>query len=113
VLDLLIANGHLHEQINLSNREVNYREPILLLKNDRRGNSRRLRLDRHPGRGLAAGDLITMVCRRCCDESERSPVLLRNSAVSRHSWVGVNLRVREAIEMQSERVLRFEHPTEP
>jgi hypothetical protein len=94
-LDLLIANGHLHEQINLSNREVNYREPILLLDNDGAGRFRRAEIPGNPilGRGLASGDFdndgfpdaIVM------NLNDR-PVLLHNSAASGHSWVGIKLQ---------------------
>jgi enediyne biosynthesis protein E4 len=94
-LDLLIANGHLHEQINMSNREVNYREPILLLKNDGTGRFRRAEIPGGPilGRGLATGDFDNdgFVDAIVMNLNAR-PVLLHNSAASGHSWVGVKLQ---------------------
>ncbi len=98
-LDLLIANGHIHEQINLSNREVGYREPILLLANDGAGRFRRVDIPSIPaftsgilGRGLATADFdndgyadaIVM-------NLNGQPVLLHNSARNGNSWVGVKL----------------------
>jgi hypothetical protein len=68
-LDLLIVNGHLHEQIESSNRLVKYREPPLLLANqghavfeyvsDLAGQAfQQARL----GRGLATGDFDNDGC---------------------------------------------------
>jgi len=94
-LDLLIANGHLHEQINMSNREVNYREPILFLENDGTGRFHRVEIPGNPilGRGLASGDFDNdgfpdAVVMNLNDR----PVLLHNSAASGHSWVGIKLQ---------------------
>ncbi|HMJ62541.1 MAG TPA: CRTAC1 family protein, partial [Bryobacteraceae bacterium] len=94
-LDLLIANGHLHEQINMSNREVNYREPILLLKNDGTGRFRRVEIPGSPilGRGLAAGDFDNdgFTDAIVMNLNDR-PVLLHNSAASGQSWLGIKLQ---------------------
>jgi hypothetical protein len=99
-LDLLIANGHLHEQINISNREVSYREPILALANDGTGRFRSVETPGRPafesgilGRGLASGDFDNdgFVDAVVMNLNGR-PVLLHNSAVSRHSWIGVKLQ---------------------
>jgi hypothetical protein len=99
-LDLLIANGHLHEQINISNREVSYREPILALTNDGTGRFRSVETPGSPtfeseilGRGLASGDFdndgfVDAVVMNLNDR----PVLLHNSAASAHSWIGVKLQ---------------------
>ncbi len=98
--DLLIANGHLHEQIEKSNKEVHYREPILLLKNDGAAKFERVAVPGNPafetgilGRGLATADFdndgwedaIVM------NLNER-PVLLRNVTRNTNGWLGIALR---------------------
>jgi hypothetical protein len=97
--DLMIANGHIHEQINLSNREVHYREPILLLENNGNGRFQRVNIPNIPaftsgivGRGLATGDFnndgfIDAIVMNL----NHHPVLLQNSAGNGNAWIGVKL----------------------
>ena len=97
-LDLFIVNGHLHEAIARSNRNVAYREPPLLLAND--GQAHYSRVDAGPafqtgyiGRGLASGDFDNDGAVDVAFVSlNNPPVLLRNEAASGRRWLGVRLR---------------------
>ena len=99
-LDALIVNGHLHQQIEKSNRSVQYREPPLLLLNNgkatfsKAGNSAGSVFARsYLGRGLATADFDNdgAVDAAFIDLMAR-PVLLRNSPPAGNHWVGVDLR---------------------
>ena len=99
-LDLIIANGHLQENISESNRSVQYREPPLLLANDGKGVFTNMAKIAGPafakgylGRGLASGDFDNdgAVDVAIIDLKER-PLLLRNTTAAGNRWIGVNLR---------------------
>ncbi len=98
--DLLIANGHLHQQIALANREVSYREPPLLLANNGKGQFHSMGAQAGPafttgilGRGLATGDFDNDgAVDALLVDLNGPPVLLHNTASSRNTWAGVALR---------------------
>jgi enediyne biosynthesis protein E4 len=105
-LDLLIANGHLHETIAESNRSVQYREPPLLLANDGRGVFTNMANKAGPvfaqgylGRGLATGDFDNdgFIDAAFIDLNAR-PVLLHNESAGTNHWLGLRL-----VGMQSNR----------
>jgi hypothetical protein len=97
-LDALIVNGHLHEMIARSNREVSYREPPLLLNNN--GRARFSRVEAGPAfsrqylaRGLATGDYDNDGAVDAAFVSLNDPpVLLHNEAAAGRRWIGVRLR---------------------
>ncbi len=99
-LDMMIANGHLHEGIARSNRTVSYREPPLLLNND--GRARFSRVAGGPaftaaylGRGLATGDYDNDGAVDAAFVSLNDPpVLLHNEAAVGRRWLGVRLQGR-------------------
>jgi hypothetical protein len=99
-LDLMIANGHIHERIAMSNQEIGYREPILLLANDGSGTFRKIEVPGNPafeagilGRGLASGDFDNdgFPDAIIVNLNER-PVLLHNAVAHNNSWVGIKLQ---------------------
>lgn len=97
-LDLLIANGHIQDNVQLTSATATYPEPLLLLANDGRGQfydeaGTAGPAFRQPvvGRGLVAGDydndgrmdaLIVNI--------EGSPLLLHNESPANH-WLGLEL----------------------
>lgn len=103
-LDVLIANGHLHEKINESNRSVQYREPPLLLTNDGQGVFENAARTAGPvfqqgylGRGLAVGDFNNDGYPDAGFVSLLDPpVLLQNAANMGNHWLGVHLRGTES-----------------
>jgi hypothetical protein len=98
--DLLIANGHLHEQIAMANHQVSYREPPLLLFNNGKAQFTSMARQAGPafesgilGRGLATGDFDNDgAVDAVLVNLNGPPVLLHNAAVSRNAWAGVSLR---------------------
>jgi hypothetical protein len=96
--DLLIANGHPDDLINLSMPRVTYREPPLLFQ-QRQGRFHNISAQAGPvfskplaARGLAVGDydndgrLDALI-----GVNGGAPVLLRNNCSSGHHWLGVKL----------------------
>ncbi|MPZ16448.1 MAG: CRTAC1 family protein [Luteitalea sp.] len=97
-LDLLLANGHPDDMIERYSTHVTYKEPLLLFRND----GSRLHdvsasagpafTERYPARGLAVGDydndgrLDVLVL-----NNGAAPLLLRNTSVDDHHWVGLSL----------------------
>ena len=98
-LDLLITNGHLHEQIEISSTIVKYKEPPLLLSNNGKAFFDNVSHLAGPsfetgyvGRGLATGDFNNDGATDAAFVSLNSrPVLLRNDAAHQKPWVGVKL----------------------
>ncbi|HEX8871695.1 MAG TPA: CRTAC1 family protein [Candidatus Acidoferrum sp.] len=99
VLDLIIANGHLNQVIEMARGDVKYKQPPLLLRNDGTGEFENMAAQAgavfHKGynaRGLAVGDFnddgaVDVIF---TDLNQR-PVLLRNNLGSRNTWVGFQL----------------------
>ncbi|MDQ2947686.1 MAG: CRTAC1 family protein [Acidobacteriota bacterium] len=101
---LLIANGHLHQQIALANTQVSYREPPLLLKNNGKGKFENIGVRAGKvfqtgllGRGLATGDFDNDgAIDAVIVDLNGPPVLLRNSGARQNAWIGVALRGRRS-----------------
>jgi hypothetical protein len=98
-VDLILANGHPDDMIEMRSRGVTYREPPVLFHNegngmmkDVSGTSGEVFKKRVCGRGLAAGDLNNdgypdvLV-----GVNGGPPLLLYNGAESRNNWVGLSL----------------------
>jgi enediyne biosynthesis protein E4 len=98
-MDLVIANGHVNELMQIARKDVRYKEPPLLLRNDGRGLFRNMGQTAgsvfrtgYLGRGVAVGDYdndggIDIVI--TCLNSE--PVLLRNNVGYKDPWIGFHL----------------------
>ena len=98
-LDLLIVNGHVNETIELTRKDVTYREPLLLLANNGKGILQNMKdiagptfRTKYAARGMAVGDFdndgdidIAFVC------LNNHPVLLRNNVGQDNPWVGFKL----------------------
>jgi hypothetical protein len=96
--DLILANGHPDDMVELQSLKVKYREPLLMFENVG-GKFRHVsaqsgevfRKD-FPARGLSAGDydndgdLDILVV-----NNGAPPVLLRNDGGNRHNWLGLEL----------------------
>lgn len=99
-LDLMIVNGHVNQMIELTRRDVTYKERPLLLANDGRGTFEDISSEAGPvfqsghlARGLAAGDFdndgdkdVAFV------RLGERPVLLRNRVGQKANWIGLSLR---------------------
>jgi enediyne biosynthesis protein E4 len=98
-LDLAMVNGHINQAIESTRKDVKFKEPPLLLHNDRKGAFQNVSDAAggafHTGytaRGLAVGDFnndgaTDLVFTRLDD----TPVLLRNNARRENAWVGLEL----------------------
>ena len=97
-LDLLLANGHPDDLIEMRNARVKYREPLLMFENVGKtfrnvsAQSGAVFARDLSGRGLAVGDLdndgdLDAVV----SNNGEPPVLLRNEGGSRGNWVGLRL----------------------
>jgi len=96
--DLILANGHPDDMIDLYTRGVTYKEPLLLFHQEN-GRLRNVSASAGPGfaqpypaRGLAVGDLdndgrldVLVV------NNGEAPVLLQNKAGAGNHWLGVRL----------------------
>ena len=98
-LDLMIVNGHINEVVERTRRDVTYREPPLLLRNDGGGIFKNMAQAAGPvfqqkfrARGLAVGDWDNDgrpdVIFTCLNDS---PVLLHNTDAEGGSWIGFEL----------------------
>jgi hypothetical protein len=98
-LDLFVAQGHVMDNIELTDPSLHYREPLLLMKNTRAGRFEDVSRESGPvfdvplsARGAAFGDLdndgsidIVINC------NNGPPVILRNQGNKEHDWLLVNL----------------------
>jgi enediyne biosynthesis protein E4 len=99
-LDLAMVNGHINQAIESTRKDVKFKEPPLLLHNDRQGAFQNVSdaagRTFHTGytaRGLAVGDFnndgaTDLVFTRLDD----TPVLLRNNAGQDNAWLGLELQ---------------------
>ncbi|HVH72217.1 MAG TPA: CRTAC1 family protein, partial [Candidatus Dormibacteraeota bacterium] len=98
-MDLAIINGHLNQVIEMSRGDVNYKQPLLLLRNNGQGVFEDMRENAgqafhrlYTGRGLATGDYdndgATDMIFTCLNAR---PVLLHNNVGARNSWIGFHL----------------------
>jgi enediyne biosynthesis protein E4 len=99
-LDLVIANGHINQAVEMTRGEVKYQEPPLLLHNDGKGvfqniasKAGRVFNSALSGRGLAVGDfdndgapdlVLTTL--------NGPPILLHNNLGHENSWIGFELQ---------------------
>jgi hypothetical protein len=102
-LDLFLANGNPDDLIETMQKDVTYREPLMLFHND--GKSlRNVSAESGPAfeqrlsaRGLAIGDfdndgaIDVLIC-----VNDGAPVLLRNTAARGNHWLGIKLVGRTA-----------------
>jgi hypothetical protein len=97
--DLILANGHPDDMIEMYSQQVKYKEPLLLFQNQN-GKLRNISAaagpvfqKQFPARGLATGDydnngVIDVLIGNC----NQSPVLLKNNAGAENNWIGVHLQ---------------------
>ena len=98
-LDLAIINGHLNQVIEMARGDVQYKQPLLLLRNngqsvfeDMRAGAGEAFRKGYSGRGLAVGDYdndgATDLIFTCLNSR---PVLLHNNVGAQNSWIGLEL----------------------
>ena len=98
-LDLAIINGHLNQVIEMARGDVQYKQPLLLLRNngqsvfeDMRAAAGEAFRKGYSGRGLAVGDYdndgATDLIFTCLNSR---PVLLHNNVGAQNSWIGLEL----------------------
>jgi enediyne biosynthesis protein E4 len=98
-LDLIVANGHPDDVVDLTKRGVKYREPLLLFRHEG-GRLRNLGTEAGPvfardyaARGLAVGDfnndgrLDVLI-----GVNGGAPLLLKNNAARENNWLGLKLK---------------------
>lgn len=99
-LDLILANGHPDDKVDLRLAQVTYREPLLLFRGDGKGLMSNVSPQggeafarKYPARGLATGDLDNdgFVDTVIANNGE-APLVLRNRGSSRNRWIGLHLR---------------------
>jgi enediyne biosynthesis protein E4 len=102
-VDLMIANGHPDDKIEMHSTRVSYREPLLLFHNEN-GNLQNISASAGPvflesfaARGMAVGDydndgaLDVLVA-----INNGAPLLLKNAAAAGNHWLGIHLAGRTA-----------------
>jgi hypothetical protein len=98
LMDLILANGHPDDMIDMYSTQVHYKEPLLLFHND---GKRLVDVSEvsgdvfrkpYPARGLAIGDYDNDGCVDVMVANNGgAPVLLRNNAGQGNHWVGFKL----------------------
>ena len=102
-VDLILANGHPDDKIELYSHRVKYRMPLLLFRN----NGARLHnvsdqagpafSKSYPSRGLAVGDYLNNGrLDVLVSNNGEAPLLLRNNAGGENHWLGVRLVSKKA-----------------
>lgn len=98
-MDLILANGHPDDMIEMYSQQVKYKEPLLLFRNVK-GKLQNISSTAgpvfqrsFPARGLATGDYnndgrIDVLIGNC----NEAPLLLKNNAGQENGWVGVHLQ---------------------
>jgi len=98
-LGLVIINGHLNQVIEMARGDVQYKQPLLLLRNNGQGVLEDMRATAgeafrkgYTGRGLAVGDYDndggTDLVFSCLNAR---PVLLHNNVGAENAWIGIRL----------------------
>jgi hypothetical protein len=96
--DLILANGHPDDMIEMHNTQTTYKEPLMMFENVK-GTFRNVSAEsgpvfanRYPARGLAIGDfdndgyLDVLIC-----NNGEPPLLLHNEGDHRNNWIGLQL----------------------
>ncbi len=96
--DLILANGHPDDMVEMRNTQTTYKEPLMMFENVN-GKFRNVSAEsgpvfgnRYPARGLAVGDfdndgyLDVLIC-----NSGEPPLLLHNEGDHRNNWIGLQL----------------------
>lgn len=97
--DLVVAQGHVMDTIEITDPAVKYLEPPLLLRNtggqfaDVSASAGPAFNEPRAGRGLAVGDLdndgrLDIVI----NNSNSGPTVLRNTSAAKNNWIGVKVR---------------------
>jgi enediyne biosynthesis protein E4 len=98
-IDLILANGHPDDMIEMYSQQVKYKEPLLLFHNEGTklanvsAQAGPVFTKQFPARGLAVGDYnndgrIDVLI----GNNGEAPVLLKNNAGEGNHWVGLNLQ---------------------
>ena len=99
-VDLFLVNGHVYPQVNAAGVGIKYREPAVLLRNNRDGNFTDVSREAGPAiqtpqvsRGLAVGDLFNDGHMELVIENlEGQPMILRPEGGPQNHWVGIALQ---------------------
>ena len=99
-LDLIIANGHINQAIELTRKDVKYQEPLLLLHNNGKGIFDNVASEAGPvfqssytARGLAVGDFDNDGGTDVVFTTLNGPpVLLHNNVGKENAWIGFDLQ---------------------
>ncbi len=99
-VDLFLVNGHVYPQVNAAGVGIKYREPAVLLRNNRDGNFTDVSRESGPAmqtpqvsRGLAVGDLFNDGHMEMVIENlEGQPMILRPEGGPQNHWVGIALQ---------------------
>jgi len=96
--DLILANGHPDDMVEMRNTQTTYKEPLLMFENVN-GKFRNVSAESgpvfgklYPARGLAVGDfdndgyLDILIC-----NNGEPPLLLHNEGDHRNNWIGLQL----------------------
>jgi hypothetical protein len=96
--DLILANGHPDDMVEIQSLKVKYKEPLLLFENVKgkykhvSSVSGSVFAKHFPARGLSVGDydndgdLDVLII-----NNGDAPLLLKNEGGNRHNWIGLNL----------------------
>ena len=102
--DILLVNGHVYPQVDSVPFGPRYREPMILLENQRNGNFRDISRDAGPAiqaprvsRGMATGDLFNDgKIGAVIENLVGLPTILRPQGGADHHWIGFQLEGTKA-----------------